>query len=168
MAHTDTSEPRPFTGRDVLIWLGAFFGVMFIVNAFFVYFALSTFPGLETDSAYLSGRAYPGEIEAARAQDERNWAVNAEINRAADGQAAVVLRFNDADGAPVRHLNAVVGLTSLIGTDYDKEIVVVETEAGVYRGTAQNVPAGRWTVTINASSAGERVYRSRSTLMINE
>ena len=39
MAHTDTSEPRPFTGRDLLIWLGAFFGVMFIANGFFVYFA---------------------------------------------------------------------------------------------------------------------------------
>ena len=168
MAHTDTSEPRPFTGRDLLIWLGAFFGVMFIATGLFVYFALSTFPGLETKSAYEAGRAYPAEIEAARAQDERNWTVNAQIARAADSQATVTLRVKDANGAPVSHLNTVIGLTSLIGTDYDQEVAAVETEAGVYRGTAENIPAGRWTITINASAAGERVYRSRGTIMIGE
>ncbi|MCG8444635.1 MAG: FixH family protein [Hyphomicrobiales bacterium] len=168
MAHIDTRAPRPFTGRDLLVWLFAFFGVIFIVNGLFIYFALTSFRGLETESTYLSGRAYPGEIEAARVQAERNWTVNAEIDRDADGSAAVVMHVQDANGAPVSSLDAVIQLSSPLGTAYDKEIAVVETGAGVYRGAAEDVAAGRWTVTINASSAGERVYRSRSTLIIGE
>jgi len=41
---------KPVTGRRVLIWLVAFFGVVIAVNMAFVYFALNTWPGLTIQS----------------------------------------------------------------------------------------------------------------------
>ncbi|MBT3306984.1 MAG: nitrogen fixation protein FixH, partial [Alphaproteobacteria bacterium] len=55
---------QSITGRMVLIWLLAFFGTIFAVNAVLVFFALSSWPGLTTDKAYEEGIAYNRTLDA--------------------------------------------------------------------------------------------------------
>ena len=55
------SQPTParaVTGRKALWVLLGFFGVILAVNATFVYLAVSSFSGLETDNAYVKGLNY--------------------------------------------------------------------------------------------------------------
>ena len=62
-----TSEIR---GRHVLIGLLAFFGLIFLANGVFVYYALTTFGGGEKGSPYRSGLRYNETLaEAARAAE---------------------------------------------------------------------------------------------------
>lgn len=51
-------------GRHVLLGLVAFFGVMFVVNAIFVYFAVATFSGGDTSNPYQKGLHYDQMLEA--------------------------------------------------------------------------------------------------------
>ena len=67
----ESDRGRRLTGRGVLLWLFAFFGVTFAVNGAFIYFAVSTFPGVEVASSYKAGQEFEGEIAAGRAQAER-------------------------------------------------------------------------------------------------
>ena len=61
-----TKKPPELTGRTVLVWFVAFFGVVFAVNAILVKAATSTFGGVETTSSYKAGQMF--EREVARAE----------------------------------------------------------------------------------------------------
>ena len=61
---------RPWTGRTVLTALLITFGIVFAVNGVFVYFAVSTWPGLSQSDAYEKGLRYNEVIRAALAQPE--------------------------------------------------------------------------------------------------
>ena len=65
---------RELKGRHVLMVLCGFFGVMFIVNGFFVYFALSTFSGGDTSDPYRKGLHYNEMLAADERQAERGLA----------------------------------------------------------------------------------------------
>ena len=78
-AMNDSRPPRVLTGRAVLIWLVAFFAVVFGVNGLMMTLALKTMPGTEVDSSYQAGNAFNAETAAARLQAERNWQVIAHV-----------------------------------------------------------------------------------------
>ena len=57
-------------GRHVLIGMIAFFGLIFLANGIFLYYALTTFGGGEKGSPYRSGLRYNETLaEAARAAE---------------------------------------------------------------------------------------------------
>ena len=69
---TRTKRPAArLTGRMVLLCLVGFFGVVFGVNGILVHEALSTFGGVDTDSAYQAGRMFEQDVAMAKAQDAR-------------------------------------------------------------------------------------------------
>ena len=60
-------------GRHVLWGLIGFFGVIFAVNAIFVYAAEETFSGGDTSDPYRKGLDYNASARAAERQAERGW-----------------------------------------------------------------------------------------------
>ena len=64
---------KEIDGRHVLLVLSVFFGVMFIVNGIFVYFALETFSGGDTSDPYRKGLHYNDTLGADERQAERGW-----------------------------------------------------------------------------------------------
>ena len=68
-----TDLKRPLTGRSVVVFLGLFFGVMFVANGAMVYAALSTLHGEEMENSYDASQAYNRQIAEARAQSELGW-----------------------------------------------------------------------------------------------
>ena len=71
MAAPTRTPSRQLTGRTVLVWLVAFFGVVFAVNAVMIHAAISTFGGVETASSYKAGLAFEQEVEAGAARRTR-------------------------------------------------------------------------------------------------
>ena len=55
------------------------FGVVLIVNLFFMFSAVHSFSGLSTDQAYDKGLKYNQEIAAAKQQQLLGWTVTADV-----------------------------------------------------------------------------------------
>ncbi len=157
---------KPLTGRTILIWLGAFFGVMLIANAFFVYFALSSFPGVEVESAYQRGQNYAAEIAAADAQNARGWQVEVALSEDAGSALILTAEARDQDQGVISGLTMSAELRHLRGAEFDTVLRFTEVESGRYEARIGVIPRGSWTMTLEAEQAGERVYRSKSKIFI--
>lgn len=150
----------PLTGRAVLIWLLAFFGVIITVNMIMMKLAAETLPGTEVDSAYRASLAYQSEIAAAREQSERDWRVTADVVRTEDGLVRVNVIARDRQGVPVSRTAFAATLARPADKRADRSVALTADGAGVYHGVLQHVSAGQWDLTIEASDAGGRVFRS--------
>src|ERR1019366_7315779 len=92
-------QARILTGRHVLQWLVAFFGIVFAVNGVLVRAAISTFGGVETTSSYKAGLQFGHEVAVAERQDSLHWQVSGKLTRDGAGQAVLDVTARDAQGA---------------------------------------------------------------------
>jgi nitrogen fixation protein FixH len=160
---------RPVTGRTVLYWLAGFFSAMLIANAFFVYFALSSFPGVVTEQAYEDGLAYNGKIAASRAQVELNWDVAGKVWRDADGNAQITVTARDAAGAPLAGLSVGASLLRPASPEPARDAVLYEGEAGTYRAELTGIAPGRWILDLVAETGRDgEAFRSRNRIFLDE
>lgn len=149
---------KPITGRRVLVWLLLFFGTIVAVNGAFVYFALDTWPGLSTRRAYEEGLAYNKTLEAARVQHALGWKSVVDFKGTESGGRALTVRMMDRGGAPVIGLAMTLELRRPVREDQDRMLVLVESEAGVYRARFEAAP-GRWQAAVKAIDPGGTTYR---------
>lgn len=161
-----TSAETPLTGRRVLVYLLAFFAVVFVANGVMIKLAIDTLPGTEVDSAYRASLAFNSEISAARAQAARGWQVQAQVERGPDQRAAVRIEARDARNLPVSGVAFVATLARPIDKRADRPLTLAEREAGVYRGEAVDVAAGQWDLIIEADRGSERVFLSRNRVVL--
>jgi len=158
--------PREITGRMVLFCLLGFFAVVFAVNGVMIHEALSTFGGVETDSAYQAGRKYEEDVAMARAQDARQWHVDAGVESMPDGTARVDILARDAAGQPLANLDAAAKLERPTDSRLDRPVTVTESAAGRFRGNVEDLPAGQWDLVIELSRHGDRLFRSVSRIVL--
>lgn len=156
---------RRLTGRGVLLWLFAFFGIIFAVNGAFIYFAVSTFPGLEVESSYKAGQEFESDVLAGKAQAERAWEVDAAVRPAGD-DASVEVRFRDKAGVDLHGLDVRVRLIHAVDPDHDHSANLPEVASGTYRAVLPNVKDGMWDLTIEAYKGSERLFLSRNQLRL--
>lgn len=158
---------RPITGRMVLIALLGFFGVTFLVNGIFTWFAVSTFNGVVTEGSYRKGLQYDEQLAAEAAQERLGW--SAELQLAGDGRA---LRFTvtDGDGRPVagRLVRLQIGRPA---TDrFDRTLRLSETAPGIYMGDVTWPGAGNWLAYLEVlegyGDAAQVVYRMKKRLWL--
>ncbi len=154
------------TGRVVLIWLLAFFGVVIGVNLTMMTLAIDTLPGTEVDSPYAAGNAYNQELNAARAQAARHWRVGAHVERLADGGASVRVEARDAEDAPLTGVAFTARLARPIDKRADRVVELSDRGTGVFRGAAEDVPPGQWDLIIEADRGSERVFLSRNRVVL--
>lgn len=155
-------EPKPVTGRAVLCWLLAFFGVVIGVNAVMMALAISTMPGLETEKPYQAGIGYNAEIAAARAQEARRWKIVSHIDRNADGHVFVKVDARERDDTPLTRLGLTLRFARPTDQRSDRIIALKEHESGSYSGEAADVSSGVWDVELEADRGPERMFRSRN------
>lgn len=161
----DAAKGRRLTGRGVLLWLLAFFGITFAVNGAFIYFAVSTFPGVEVASSYRAGQEFEGEIRAGKAQAERGWAVDATVRPSGD-DASVEIHFRDKAGADLHGLDVRVRLTHAVDPNHDRSASLPELASGTYRVVLADVKSGVWNLIIEAYRGDERLFMSRNQLRL--
>ncbi len=154
------------TGRMVLFSLIGFFGLIFAANAVLIWLAVSTNTGVVVSSSYKAGGGYQAELDAGKAQAERNWSVVADIVRSGEG-AAIDITVRDANGAPVSGLDVSARLASVASEADDRLATLSEGEVGRYRGAVDTLAAGKWLLIIDAMRGEDRVYRSENRVSLN-
>jgi nitrogen fixation protein FixH len=158
-------RPREITGRTVLFCFVAFFVLVAAVNAVMIRFAVTTFAGTETDSAYRAGLAYNGEAAAATTQEALHWTVDGAFARSASGDAELTIDVKDTRKAQVAGIEISARLAHPLNSRLDRKFVLTRTAAGTYRGATDAEP-GQWTLTLEVMRDQTRVYRSVSRLVL--
>ncbi len=154
------SAPRLLTGRHVFLMFAGFFTLIIIVNIYLLYAAFSTFRGVEVESSYRAGRAYPQEIEAAKAQNERGWQVSLTAEIRADGALDVRFTPKDASGAPQTGLLVAASLQHPVNRKEDRKLTLYEIAPGQYQAISPDVRKGKWMLHLDASLNSVRHYRT--------
>jgi nitrogen fixation protein FixH len=163
------SQPRPrerqISGRMVLVGFVAFFAMVVAVNGVMIRAATSTFGGVETGSAYKAGLAFKHEIAAARAQDARDWQVDGRIMRQGAGEARLEVTARDRAGFPLAGLALTARLSHPTDARRDHAVAVTEASTGLFRGAFEAMP-GQWDLVVDLWRADERVFRSKSRVIL--
>ena len=161
----DQKKPRELTGRQVLLWLIGFFGLIFLVNAVMVQAAISTFGGVETTSSYKAGLQFESEVARAMRQQDLHWRVEGALKRDAQGEAVLDISVRDANGNPVTGLSADATLAHPANARLDHTIPLRADGAGHFHGAGQG-QSGQWELIVDFYRDNERVFRSRSRLTL--
>jgi nitrogen fixation protein FixH len=165
IAANGANQPvRGLTGRMVLAIIIGFFGTVAAVNALMVHFALSTFRGEVADHPYEVGLAFNGEIAASRAQNERNWTVEAYLRNAAHGRTLEV-SMRDSAGDPISDLEVVATFAAPVDARLDRRVDLTPIAEGRYAG-AMPVTSGAWDLEIQSRRNGEVLFQSKNRIKV--
>ncbi|WP_316859038.1 FixH family protein [uncultured Cohaesibacter sp.] len=157
---------KKLTGRHVLYWLFGFFGVMFIANGFFVYYARSTWPGVVEDSPYEASQNYNKTLKQAAAQDARNWHLAVSFEK---GGKDVLLSIDARDdkGAPLSDLTILANVGRPATEDFDHHLTLAPSSDGLYRAAIGSLSPGRWRVKIEALQQGLLQFQTNEIVTLN-
>lgn len=158
---------KPLTGRTVLFMLLGFFGVVIGVNMIMMRLAIQTLPGTDVDSAYSASLAYKNEIAAAQDQNGRNWKVDAQIQRSADGAVTLLVEARDESGKPMSGLKFRGRLERPTDRRADQTMALAETGIGIYRSRAPLIAPGQWDLVLEGDAAGQRMFLSKNRVLLN-
>jgi nitrogen fixation protein FixH len=156
-------SPRIITGRTVLLCLIGFFGIIFAMNIVMVRVALSSFSGVETESAYKAGLSFKNDVAAARAQDARHWAVDASLQRGETTR--VIITARDAQARAVEGLKPEVRLAHPTDKRRDVPLEFIELTPGQFQSLTP-MPEGQWDLVIGLKREAETVFRSKSRITL--
>jgi nitrogen fixation protein FixH len=157
----------PFRLRSLHV-LGAFalfFGVVFAVNAAFLYEALTTKPGEEAGASYQAGLRYNAILADSRQQNALDWH---HVVRVHDGTLSVTLE--DGRGAAVGGLTFDATIGRPASDKADTRLAFTESRPGLYETRLPGLSSGTWVLAIaaQATSAGPlAVYRVKERLWLD-
>jgi nitrogen fixation protein FixH len=156
---------RKLTGRAVLIMIVAFFAVVAGVNAIMIRLAVSTFGGVETESAYKAGLNFTNEVREADMQRARDVRVGGHLVMSRDDAAVLELSVTRADGTALTGLTLDASLHHPADRRQDRSATARELAPGRYVVEFEG-QAGQWDLVIEIHDRGQRVFRSRSRVQV--
>lgn len=130
--------PAPFTGRKMLIWMLAFFGVIIAANLIMMAFALRTHTGAVVPNSYVASQDFNDRIADDQAQRALGWKVDFAF---ADG--ALSLAFADRDGRPIRSMKIEGVIGRPVDAAFDRPARFEERTPGRYVAKVALGP-GEW------------------------
>ena len=151
------------TGRMVFAGLVAFFAVVVGVNAVMTYAAVSTFGGVETESAYKAGLSFKNDVAAAHAQDARHWSVDASLQQGQTNR--VVITARDDKASAIAGLKPEVRLAHPTDKRRDVPLEFIELTPGQFQSLTP-MPKGQWDLVIGLKRETETVFRSKSRISL--
>ncbi|WP_201841092.1 FixH family protein [Microvirga zambiensis] len=154
---------RPITGRTVLIYFVSFFGIIFAMNFYMVRVAISSFSGVETESAYKAGLTFKNDVAAAQAQDARHWSVEASLQRR--DAPSLIVTARDAQGQTLTGLAPEIRLAHPTDKRRDVPLELVELTPGQFKSLTP-MPEGQWDLVIDLKRETETVFRSKSRISL--
>ncbi len=151
----------------MLVCVVAFFGVVALVNAIMIRFAVSTFGGVETESSYKAGLAFAREIASSEAQNQRGWKVTTSLGAIVNGRMRIELTAFDTTGQPLVGHEARIRLSHPTDRRRDRTFDVLPTAAGRFAGQAEIEP-GQWELVVDLLRDEERMFRSRERVVLKQ
>ena len=145
---------KELTGRTVFLIFASCFGVIIAVNLALAFNAVRTFPGLETDNAYVASQSFDADRTA---QEALGWDVAADLR---DG--IVTLDVTGRGGAPVypAEVSAILGRATEAAHDID---LAFRREGGVLVAEAPGTE-GRWVLRLDMRAEDGTKFRQTITL----
>jgi nitrogen fixation protein FixH len=165
MTQPRSEDARPVTGKTVLLWMIAFFGIIAAANAVLIRAAATTFGGVETENAYKAGLNFGRDIAAARAQDQLHWRVDGKIDLDQDGVATANLTVNDASNRSLDGLEIKGRLAHPTNRKLDRIFVIDRVSAGRYRGSVDATP-GQWDFIVEIDRGDQHAFQSRTRIYL--
>jgi nitrogen fixation protein FixH len=137
------------------LWIPAlFFGLMLlvvVVNGTMIFFAQSTFSGLDTDQAYQQGVQYNAILKEAAASAALGWTARTSVTPAGAARH-IAVTLTDRRGRPVRGLAVTAHLVRPVSTAFDQRLVLRPEGDGIY-GADVSLPAlGHWELRLAAET----------------
>ena len=136
-------------------------GLVVLVNAGMIWFAVSSFSGLATTDPYDKGLAFNRTLAAAEAQAALGWQVDVDAAAGpADAAPTVTLAaaFRDRAGRALDGLQVRAFLVRPTSAGHDRAVDLAAAGEGRYRATAALALHGEWLLTIVAK--GKETWQS--------
>lgn len=134
----------------------AAFAVVVTVNGVMAYLAVSTFPGLETEDAYLRGVSYNQTLAAVEQQKQLGW--TAEF--AFDPSGSLTFRLRDADNRPLDGLVIHGQLLNPTREGQDQDLTLTAMGDGLYQTALTPSGPGQWQVNLYARRGDDVFYHT--------
>lgn len=145
MTMIDQNAPRP--SDKWIPWYFVFGFLIFItVDCVMAYLAISTNPGVVTESAYEHGLAYNHYLVEADTQKALGWQ-----SRLTAEKGEILFVLKDAAGKPLQGAEVKVDFVRPSQAGHDFSAVLTETAPGQYTATPSFPERGLWNVRINAT-----------------
>ncbi|MFW5655177.1 MAG: FixH family protein [Roseicyclus sp.] len=145
---------RKLTGWHVLAIFVGGFGIIFAVNFYMAYSAVSTFPGMEVSSSYADSQTFDVRREA---QEALGW----DASVALEGDT-LVLTLVDAEGRPVYPAELDALLTRPTSRLEDQPLELVRGANGALTAPV-SVSEGRWRLRLTGVARDGTEYRNNIT-----
>lgn len=149
---------RPLTGKGVLAWFLGFFALVFVANGAFVYFAHSSWTGLDRKDAYREGLAYNQTLAAAKAQKELGWVSELELEKREGGTYRMTATFADGEDAAIFGLEVVVRIRRPATDAFDRTAMLESIGEGRYAADIALPEPGQWDVEVEAYGLEEEHF----------
>lgn len=143
------------SGKGFLIGLSLFFGTVFLANGIMVYYALSTFDGVETDNAYRKGRAYNHVLEADAVQQALGWQVSIETMPSYTPDAIVLniaVTLVDRESVALDLPSLPISFWRPTVQGMDRATILTPVSPGKYVGQLELAQPGNWISRINTAT----------------
>lgn len=157
------ARTRPFTNRTALYGVLAFFAIIFAANGAFIYFALSSWPGLVSETAYQDGLQFNTDLSQAETQRIRGWRSELSVD---ETSGVLHLRIEDRNGNAVSGLAVTARLTRPAHDRDDQDVLLRPGPGGVYVSQPTSNLTGAWRVRILAKAATGETYRRDIELVV--
>lgn len=122
------------------------FAVVLTVNGVMIYFATSTFNGLETEDHFVKGIKYNQDIAGAKAQVERGWKVAMAFDSPAPGKGKLTLDLHDKYGNLLKDAKVRIKFIRPTMQGYDRTVTPEYAGDGRYVAALDLPLPGIWDV----------------------
>jgi len=152
---------RELTGRKVLVWLVASFGVVLAVNIYFIVIAVKTFRGEDEQKPYLQGVEYNQTIARRAEQEKLGWKAAIGATRLPTGAVRVAVTLKQANGAPETNVSLTGELRHPADETRDRPMRLLEASPGEYVAELSGVKMGAWDVIVTTQAQQSPFEASR-------
>ncbi|MEM7223861.1 MAG: FixH family protein [Pseudomonadota bacterium] len=161
-----SARPFEIRGGHVLAMMVGFFAVILLVNLLFIYLAVGSFTGIDTEQAYQKGLGYNDTLQAAENQRELGWAFNVNHEDLGD-QLDLSLQIVDRYGNGIEGLEIEAELRRPTDAALDRGAAFTRYGGGRYGASIPLPSRGNWTLRLTARRDGQPDYRWEKRLWLN-
>lgn len=161
--------PRTLSAHGFALGIGSFFASVFLANGIMVFYALSTFDGVETQNAYSRGRTYNHVLEADAVQAELGWQVKVSASpayRNEDVLLNVSVLVTGENGTRIALAPIPLSLRRPTMQGMDATTTLTPQGNGRYAGTIRLAVAGNWIAWFKATAPDGRSFVHEERLFV--
>ena len=158
------NRDRQFTGRQFFAILVASFVLVTAVNGLMIWYALSTWSGLVSDSAYAEGLGFDRILAASRAEAALGWKATIVY----DPAGRIVLHLADAKGQPLSRMGVSMVMLRPTREGVDRAAPLRETTPGQYEVAMRPPLPGVWDVRVVVASQGQTRFHAEQRILVEQ